>query len=59
MNISKKWLYLKKNNKKYKKQQFLKALNFSYINRKNNLKYTTYNILYFIINFNWLLKYKK
>ena len=32
------WLFTKNNNKKYKKQQFLKALKLSYINRKKKLK---------------------
>lgn len=34
----KKWIFSKKNNKKDKKQQLLKALKFSYINRKKKLK---------------------
>ena len=53
ININKKWLFTKKNNKKYKKQQFIKALKFSYINRKKNLNYIK---KYNNINFNWLLK---
>lgn len=65
ININNKnWLITKKNNKKYKKQQLIKALNFSYINRKkrfnynNNIyiKFKIYNILYYNINSNWLLK---
>lgn len=55
ININKNWLFIKKNNKKYKKQQFIKALKFSYINRKNKLKFKN-NIYYNNINFNWLLK---
>lgn len=31
----KKWIFSKNNNKKYKKQQLLKALKISYVNRKN------------------------
>lgn len=71
ININKKWLFTKKNNKRYKKQQFIKALKLSYINRKNNLKFKSffikvynniylksklYNKIYYNINFNWLLK---
>lgn len=37
----KKWIFSKNNNKKYKKQQLLKALKISYINRKNKFFFKT------------------
>lgn len=39
MNDIRKWIFSKKNNKKYKKQQFLKALKLSYIHRKKKLTF--------------------
>lgn len=66
----KQWLFTKNNNKKYKKQQLLKALKLSYINRKKklkikylqNIKYNNniafkskLNFIFYNINYNWLL----
>lgn len=74
MKVPKQWIYSKKNNKNYKKQQLLKALKLSYINRKKKVnKRKNFSILYnlkkklnnniksikfYNINFNWLLKNK-
>lgn len=39
MNSIRKWIFSKKNNKKYKKQQFLKALKLSHTHRKKKLTF--------------------
>lgn len=59
-------IFSKQNKKKYKKQQILKALKFSYINRKKKLKikkvfFYAKNISKQVLNIknfniNWLLK---